>query len=106
MCGIHVEESMFHLIVECTGYEGERRGLINEAMAVFGSNFFENWNEDEQKGMCQLVGLCDYCDSNNGVMEAMKIFLESAWVKRAVLQGRANHLIQWASEHNNVRTLV
>ena len=42
MYGIHVEESVFHIFVECIRYERERRGLINKAVAVFGSNFFEN----------------------------------------------------------------
>ena len=85
MCGMHFEESVFHLNVECIGYERERRGLINEVGAVFGSNFFKNWNEDEQKCMCQLLGLCD---SNNRIMEAMKIFLESAWDKKLFCKER------------------
>ena len=72
---MHAEESVFQLIVECIEYARGRMGLMYEDVAVFGYNLFEHWNEDEQKCMCELLGLSD---SNNKIIEPMKIFLESA----------------------------
>ena len=96
-CSLHVEESVFHLIVECMGYERERIILMNVVKVVFGNDIFERWYVNEHKGMCQLLGLCD---SNSRILEAMKVFLESAWKERGALQGRVNEMCLHGNDHN------
>ena len=39
-CSVHIEESVFHLIVECMGNESEKMALLNVLKAVFGNDFF------------------------------------------------------------------
>ena len=40
-CSLQIEESVFHLIVECMAYGKDRNALMNVVKAVFGNDFFK-----------------------------------------------------------------
>ena len=70
-------ESVYHVIVECVGYERERQVLIEAVRAEIGGDIFDEWNEDEKKGMCILLGISGV--SNEQVLEAVKEYLMKVW---------------------------
>ena len=99
VCDTRAEESVFHIIVKCVGYEREREVLMHEANVNFGNDFFETWGVDENRGMYQLLGLNE---SNCRICEVMKIFLVNVWKKRSEYHGRIN-VQRDVCEHNYAR---
>ncbi|KAF2347392.1 hypothetical protein FHG87_021854 [Trinorchestia longiramus] len=79
-CNRGVEETVEHLVLECSKYEQERECLMDVVHEQCGEN---KWNArcvEEDSGMRYLVGLDEEC--NMTVVDAMKDFLVYAWNKR------------------------
>ncbi|KAF2354098.1 hypothetical protein FHG87_015148 [Trinorchestia longiramus] len=79
-CNRGVEETVEHLVLECSKYEQERESLMDVVHEQCGEN---KWNArcvEEDSGMRYLVGLDEEC--NMTVLDAMKDFLVYAWNKR------------------------
>ncbi|KAF2355316.1 hypothetical protein FHG87_013928 [Trinorchestia longiramus] len=75
-----VEETVEHLVLECSKYEQERESLMDVVHEQCGEN---KWNAkcvEEDSDMRYLVGLDEEC--NMTVVDAMKDFLVHAWNKR------------------------
>ena len=72
---------------------------MNEVKTVFGNDFLEGWDVEEHKGMCKLLGLIECSDS---IMDARKVFLESAWRKRCKKIDRANQGGMQVDDHSYV----
>ncbi|KAF2366974.1 hypothetical protein FHG87_002248 [Trinorchestia longiramus] len=79
-CNRGVEETVEHLVLDCSKYEQERESLMDVVHEQCGEN---KWNArcvEEDSGMRYLVGLDEEC--NMTVVDAMKDFLVYAWNKR------------------------
>ncbi|KAF2355832.1 hypothetical protein FHG87_013414, partial [Trinorchestia longiramus] len=79
-CNRGVEETVEHLVLECSKYEHERESLTDVVHEQCGEN---KWNArcvEEDSGMRYLIGLDEEC--NMTVVDAMKDFLVHAWNKR------------------------
>ncbi|KAF2366521.1 hypothetical protein FHG87_002719 [Trinorchestia longiramus] len=79
-CNRGVEETVEHLVLECSKYEQERESLMDVVHEQCAEN---EWNArcvEEDSGMRYLVGLDEEC--NMTVVDAMKDFLVYAWNKR------------------------
>ncbi|KAF2345537.1 hypothetical protein FHG87_023707 [Trinorchestia longiramus] len=75
-----IEETVKHLILECSKYEHERDRFMDGIHEQYGGN---QWNArcvEEDSGMRYFVGLDEEC--NMTVVDAMKIILVLAWNKR------------------------
>ena len=91
-------ESVYHVIVECAGYERERVVLIRSLMKFLDENFIVEWNEND---ICKILGL----DGDPRMkMEPVKKFLESIWKKRGILGTNvANEVNRIHNDHNYMR---
>ena len=69
VCGIGAEENVYHLIVECAGYERERAVFIEDVSAIIGNDIFDEWNDSNMRKILGLEG------DMNAVMEVLKDFL-------------------------------
>ena len=58
------------------------------------------WSVDEHMCKCQLLGLSE---SNSRVSEALKVFLDIAWIKRSGLLRGINGIQQGVHEQNYAR---
>ncbi|KAF2363434.1 hypothetical protein FHG87_005812 [Trinorchestia longiramus] len=79
-CNRGVEETVEHLVLDCSKYEQEREILMDVVHEQWGEN---KWNArcvGEDFGMRYLVGLDEEC--NMTVVDAMKDFLVHAWNMR------------------------
>ncbi|KAF2354348.1 hypothetical protein FHG87_014893 [Trinorchestia longiramus] len=79
-CNRGVEETVEHLVLECSKYEQEQESLMDVVHEQCGEN---GWNArcgEEESGMRYLVGLDEEC--NMTFVDAMKDFLVHAWNKR------------------------
>ena len=86
MCDRGVDQTMEHLLVKCSGYERERRVMVNAIRQEIGD---EKWNEitewmewDVGRLTCFLLGLGILDIATNRTLESVKIFLEKAWERR------------------------
>ncbi|KAF2357617.1 hypothetical protein FHG87_011630 [Trinorchestia longiramus] len=78
--GHDIEETVEHLVLECSKYEHERESFMDVVRAQYGEN---QWNArcvEEDLGMRYLLGLDEEC--NMSVVDAAKNFLVYAWNKR------------------------
>ena len=64
-------ESVFHFIVECSGFVNERDVPMRHGREVWGAEFMESWDEENECGICVCV-----TDAKVS-MEVVKTFLES-----------------------------
>ena len=80
MCGSGQVESVYHVIVECVRYERERSVLIQEVCNEWGTQFINNWAENADGYMCQLLGIVGV--TNRKTIEAVKEYLVKAWTVR------------------------
>ena len=100
ICDIGVEESVFHLFVECSGYMNERVMLMRHVREVCGNEFMESFDEENERCMSVILGI------NGGAevkvsMEVVKIFLEKVWKKRTEMSERGVNRVQLREyEHN------
>ncbi|KAF2346195.1 hypothetical protein FHG87_023049 [Trinorchestia longiramus] len=79
-CTRGVEETVEHLVLECSKYEHEKESLMNVVHEQYGEN---KWNArcvGEDSGMRYLVRLDEEC--NMTVVDAVKDFLVHPWNKR------------------------
>ncbi|KAF2366571.1 hypothetical protein FHG87_002672 [Trinorchestia longiramus] len=79
-CNRGVEETVEHIILECSNYEHEPESLMDVVHEQYGEN---QWNVrcvEGDSGMRYLVGLDGEC--NVTVVDVMKCFLGRAWNKR------------------------
>ena len=80
------------MIVECEGYERERQVLIQVVRAEIGGGIFDDWHDNEWKGMCVLLSISDL--PNGQLIEAVKETLEKVWNIRKLLDhARLNVLV-------------
>ena len=77
VCGNCEVESVYHMFVECEGYERERQVLIQVVRAEIGGSIFDDWHDNDREGMCVLLGISDV--PNGQLIEAVKEFLERVW---------------------------
>ncbi|KAF2359639.1 hypothetical protein FHG87_009599 [Trinorchestia longiramus] len=71
-CNRGLEETVEHLVLECSKYEHERGRLMNVVHEQYGENKWNARYVEEDSGMRYLVGLDEEC--NMTVMDAMKDF--------------------------------
>ena len=76
VCNRKENESVFHVIVECTKYERERNLLMQTVKEEWGNEYFLEWVEDDESKMSQLLGIMG--KENKRVIEAVKKFLVDA----------------------------
>ena len=82
MCDCGLNESVFHIIVECEAYEQEQNKLMQTIISEMGNELFMRWDESEVENMCTLLGIGG--NVNFRVTEAMKEFIVSAWKIRSL----------------------
>ena len=88
MCDGGQDETVEHLLLECPGYESERREMMS---AVTGEMGTERWaavqGEGTNRVMEVLLGLSCGKEWNDVMAESVKRFLEKAWGKRNEREG-------------------
>ena len=82
MCACGIDESVYHVIVECEAYEQERSILMQIISSEIDDEFLLRWDGSKKEGMCLLLGIDG--NVNGRVIEAMKGFLVNAWRMRSV----------------------
>ena len=102
-CGTAAEESVFHLIVECSSYVNEWNVLMRHVREVCGAECMESWDEENERGMCVILGISGVAEAKVS-MEVVKPFLESVWKKRSEMSERDVIEVQLREfEHNYAR---
>ncbi|KAF2354415.1 hypothetical protein FHG87_014830 [Trinorchestia longiramus] len=79
-CNRGVEETVEHLVLECSKYEQERESLMDVVHEQCGENKWNARHVEEDSGIRYLAGLYEEC--NMTVVDAMKDFLVYALNKR------------------------
>ncbi|KAF2353969.1 hypothetical protein FHG87_015275 [Trinorchestia longiramus] len=79
-CNRGTEETVEHLVLECSKYEHERESFMYVIHEQYGENQCNPRCVEEDSGMRCLVELDEEC--NMTVVDAMKNFLTHAWNKR------------------------
>ena len=96
MCDSGSEETVYHVIVECTMYEYERSVFIEKLSEEGGDRIIREWYEDEVQNMCILLGIVD--GASLSMMENMKVYLEKMW-KRRMRADRGIRTSMWDHEY-------
>lgn len=83
MCDRGVDETVEHVVLECERYEDARARMLE---VVIGELGVETWNdmrqENTNKQIVYLLGLCEERGSNFRIVDSMKNYLEIAWSER------------------------
>ena len=95
MCACGMDETVYHVIVECESYMEERSELMQVVKRELGEEVFIGWSDNEVEGMSVLLGIVE--NANCKVIVSMKKFLVSVWSRR-LMKGTAE-LMSGRREH-------
>ena len=98
VCAMGVDESVYHMIVECAEYERERQEFMTNVRSMEETDIFDDWSENN---MGMLLGVNGEMKAS---MEVVKDFLVRIWCKHKRMSERG--LNEWQigrNEHNYVR---
>ena len=97
VCAMGIDESVYHVIVECAGYMRERQEFMTNVRSMEGSDIFNEWSESN---MGMLLGVNGEMKAS---MEVLKDFLVRIWCKRSRMSERGLNERQMGVDHNYVR---
>ena len=98
VCGSGELESVYHVLIECAGYERERAEFLSSINELLGEEFIREWNES---GMCKILELD--CDPRMN-MCPVKRCLECMWqIRSRLLSNRRNEMCVVHSDHGYAR---
>ena len=81
LCDMGENDSVEHVFLECEGYVGERWEMIQTTLReLLGCEENERIEKTGKEWMMVLVGLSE--ESTEGIIKAVKEFLERAWSTR------------------------
>ena len=86
-CRMGVEETVEHVIVECSSYENHRARLMTAIKAAIGEEEWVRRVEEEDAALCTVLGLYGNRQETESIVSHTKRFLTLCWEKRALLQG-------------------
>ena len=78
MCGMGEDETVVHVVLECERYARDRNEMMQVVLSELGSARVEKTGRE---WMMLLLGLCG--ETNERMIEAVKVFLEKMWRARA-----------------------
>jgi hypothetical protein len=80
VCDLNEEETVVHVLVECSRYESERARLLRILEIEVGRMEMNQWFARDDRGVKVVLGFEK--GMNKKAMDGMKIFLSEVWAKR------------------------